>query len=76
MQDQQPHQPMIWEREPCSSHPFALRDARQEAAAVAALGGPQRCACGQPGRYFEVSAEAIWRCQTCYQAYLVNMRKP
>jgi hypothetical protein len=42
----EPRQPYLWEAMPTSPHPFAAREARQEAAALAAMGGPQRCACG------------------------------
>ncbi len=68
------HQPYLWEAIPTSPHPLAARAARQEAAALAALGGPGRCACGQPSQYFEVSTEPAWRCSACYMCYLEEVR--
>ncbi len=70
-----PWQPYLWEAAPTSPHPFAARDARQEAAALAALGGPQRCDCGTPATHFEISTEETWRCHACYEHYLKEIRE-
>jgi hypothetical protein len=68
------YQPRLWEAEPANPHPLAAQATRQEAAALAALGGPGRCACGQPASYFEISTAPIWRCRACYVRYGEEVR--
>jgi hypothetical protein len=68
------YQPRLWEAMPTNPHPLAALATRQEAAALAALGGPGRCTCGQPASYFEVSTAPAWRCRACYEYYLQEVR--
>ena len=69
------YQPRLWEAEPTNPHPLAALATRQEAAAVAALGGPGRCTCGQPGVYFVVSVQDGWICPACHSKQLQELRE-
>jgi hypothetical protein len=69
------YQPRLWEAAPANPHPLAALAVRQEAAAIAALGGPGRCACDQPGQYFVIGTTPAWLCRACHLQHLQEMRE-